>query len=130
MFITNVKLTIYDIKFVRKIGYAYFHFKITDIFTTNIIQNSTAENNEILYNITFMKLLIQFIVFIKNVSLVPELYTLRRLHKERFFVCLQGDYRVDAKITDTNTGEEVACYHVEVSATQPPCSGFLCNIFG
>lgn len=82
MFITNVKLAIYDIKFVRKIGYAYFHFKITDIFTTNIIQNSTAENNEILYNITFMKLLIQFIVFIKNVSLVPELYTLRRLHKE------------------------------------------------
>lgn len=78
----------------------------------------------------FMKLLIQFIVFIMNVSSVSELYTLRRLHKERFFVCLQGDYRVDAKITDTNTGEEVACYHVEVSATQPPCSGFLCNIFG
>ncbi|XP_061177261.1 ganglioside GM2 activator-like [Saccostrea echinata] len=41
-----------------------------------------------------------------------------------------GDYRVDAKITDTQTGEEVACYHVEVSATQPPCSGFLCSIFG
>ena len=42
----------------------------------------------------------------------------------------QGDYRVDAKIVDTNTGEEVACYHVELSATQPPCSGFLCSIFG
>ncbi|XP_022291336.2 ganglioside GM2 activator-like [Crassostrea virginica] len=41
-----------------------------------------------------------------------------------------GDYRVDAKIVDTNTGEEVACYHVELSATQPPCSGFLCSIFG
>lgn len=46
------------------------------------------------------------------------------------FFSLQGDYRVDAKITDTSTGEEVACYHVEVSAAQPPCSGFLCNIFG
>lgn len=47
-----------------------------------------------------------------------------------YFFLLQGDYKVDAKITDKRTGEEVGCYHVEVTATQPPCSGFLCSIFG
>lgn len=39
----------------------------------------------------------------------------------------QGDYEIDATIIDTTTGEEVACYHIEVSVGEG-CKGFGCLI--
>lgn len=42
-------------------------------------------------------------------------------------ILFQGEYTLDATITDNDTGEEVACYHVEV-AVGDECTGLGCLI--
>lgn len=43
-----------------------------------------------------------------------------------------GDYRVKARLVDTTSSEELACQFLTASLSdgRPPCSGFLCDIFG
>jgi len=40
----------------------------------------------------------------------------------------QGDYKIVAKLTNKDTGEQLGCYHVEITFSRP-CSGLAC-IFG
>ncbi|KAK7486629.1 hypothetical protein BaRGS_00022154 [Batillaria attramentaria] len=44
----------------------------------------------------------------------------------------EGDYRATAKLIDSQSGQELACQHMEVTVVDghERCSGFLCSIFG
>ncbi|KAK3097286.1 hypothetical protein FSP39_008364, partial [Pinctada imbricata] len=64
-------------------------------------------------------------------TLTPTTFTIPKLDSLWSWLA-SGDYHVDAKLIEQSTGEEVANYHVEVSAKQghTDCSGIICSIFG